>query len=83
MLLNHFIPFYEFLDMHGATIVLRLLSKMTRLKYYGAMKIQTDKVLQHSRPDILVLKKDPRICKIIDVACPMYQRAKLKKKDRK
>ena len=38
------------------------------------MKIQTDKVLEHSRPDILVLEKDTRICKIIDVACPFDTR---------
>ena len=45
-----------------------------KVKILWDMKIQTDKVLEHSRPDILVLDKDQRICKIIDVACPFDTR---------
>ena len=44
------------------------------------MKIQTDKVLKHSRPDILVLEKDQRICKIIDVTCSFDTRIIEKRK---
>ena len=45
-----------------------------KVKILWDMKIQTDKVLEHSRPDIVVLEKDQRICKIIDVACPFDTR---------
>ena len=45
-----------------------------KVKTLWDMKIQTDKVLEHSRPDIVVLEKDQRICKIIDVACPFNTR---------
>ena len=45
-----------------------------KVKILWDMKIQTDKVLEHSRPDIVVLEKDQRIWKIIDVACPFDTR---------
>ena len=45
-----------------------------KVKILWDMKIQTDRVLEHSRPDILLLEKDQIICKIIDVACPFDTR---------
>ena len=38
------------------------------------MKIQTDKILEHSRPDIVVFEKENRIYKIVDMAGPFDTR---------
>ena len=38
------------------------------------MKIQTDRVLNHNRPDIVVLEKKEKKCRLIDVACPFDTR---------
>ena len=35
--------------------------------------IQTDKEIEHRRPDIVVTNKDKRECKIIEIALPGYQ----------
>ena len=40
--------------------------------------IQTDKVLEHYKPDIVILDKDRRECVILDVACPFDTRVKEK-----
>ena len=44
-------------------------------------KIQTDKKIEHNKPDIVVLDKMERKCLIIDVACPFDIRVKEKEKD--
>ena len=38
------------------------------------MKIQTQKVLEHMRSDIVVFGKDTRSCKIVDMMCPFDAR---------
>ena len=39
------------------------------VKLLWDMQIQTDKVLEHSRPDIVLMNKGKRSAKIIDIAC--------------
>ena len=41
--------------------------------------IQTDKEIEHGRPDIVVINKEKRECKIIDIAVPGDQNIKVKK----
>ena len=41
-----------------------------KVKTLWDMNIQTDKVLEHSKQDIVILDKETRKCKIIDIACP-------------
>ena len=38
------------------------------------MRIQTDKELDHSKPDIVILDKESKLCKIIEVTCPFDTR---------
>jgi len=38
------------------------------------MRIQTDKVLAHNKPDIVIINKGKRLCTIIDVTCPFDTR---------
>ena len=38
------------------------------------MRIQTDKELDHSKPDIVILDKESRLRKIIEVTCPFDTR---------
>ena len=40
--------------------------------------IQTDKEIEHRRPDIVVIDKEKRECKIIDIAVPGDQNIKVK-----
>ena len=40
--------------------------------------IQTDKKIEHRRPDIVVIDKEKRECKIIDIAVPDYRNIKVK-----
>ena len=40
--------------------------------------IQTDKKIEHRRPDIVVIDKEKRECKIIDIAVPGDQNIKVK-----
>ena len=40
--------------------------------------IQTDKEMEHRRPDVIVSDKEKRECKIIDVAVPEDQNIKVK-----
>ena len=46
------------------------------------MKIQTDKILELSRPDIVVFEKENRTCKIVDLACPFDTRVVTKERER-
>ena len=40
------------------------------IKILWDMRIQTDNVIENSRPDIVVLNKITRKCVLIDIACP-------------
>ena len=40
-----------------------------KVKIFWDMKIQTGKLIEQSRPDIVVLKKESRCCNIMDVLC--------------
>ena len=44
--------------------------------------IQTDHVTEARRPDLVVVDKKERSCKIIDFAVPGYSRSEEKEKDR-
>ena len=44
--------------------------------------IQTDHVLDHNKPDIVLFEKKTRECVIIDVACPFDTRVKEKAKEK-
>ena len=44
------------------------------VKLLWDFKIQTDKVLEHNKPDILLFNKNTRTCLIVDVACPFDTR---------
>ena len=44
------------------------------IKIFWDMRIQTDKVIENSRPDIVVLNKITRKCVLIDIACPFDTR---------
>ena len=44
------------------------------IKILWDMKLHTDKVLEHSHLDIIVIDKKDRVSKLIDVACPFDTR---------
>ena len=50
-----------------------------KCKIFWDFAIQTDKEIEHRRPDILVIDKEQRECKIIDIAVPRDQNVKVKK----
>jgi len=52
------------------------------VKILWDMKLQTDKVLAHNRPDIVVLEKKERLCRLIDVACPFDTRVVDKEREK-
>ena len=43
--------------------------------------IQTDKKLEHNKPDLTIVDKEKKICYIVDVACPFDSRIVLKEKE--
>ena len=45
-----------------------------KVKILWDFKIQTDKVIEHSRPDITLIEKDKRVCTMIEVTCPFDSR---------
>ena len=53
-----------------------------KTKILWDFKIQTDHVLEHNRPDILVLDKELRTSLIIDIACPFDTRVPKKEKEK-
>ena len=53
-----------------------------KVKILWDMKIQSDKILEHSRPDIIVFEKEKRTCKIVDVACPFDTRVAEKEREK-
>ena len=50
-----------------------------KCKIFWDFAFQTDKEIEHRRPDILVIDKEQRECKIIDIAVPRDQNVKVKK----
>jgi len=53
-----------------------------KVKLIWDMKIQTDKVIEHSRPDIILMNKNTRELKIIDVACSFDTRVNEKEQEK-
>ena len=45
--------------------------------------IQTDQLISARRPDLVVINKKKRICKIVDSAVPVDHRIKLKESEKK
>ena len=41
-----------------------------RVKIWWDFNIQTDHVIQHGRPDIVIVYKKERKCQLIDIAIP-------------
>ena len=52
------------------------------VKMLWDFNIQTDHVIQHRRPDIVVLYKTERKCHLIDIAVPGDKRIKLKEQEK-
>ena len=52
------------------------------LKVLWDFTVQTDKHLQHNRPDILIVHKKKTECQIIDVACPGDSRLESKEDEK-
>ena len=44
--------------------------------------IQTDKKLEHNKPDLTIVDKEKKICYIVDVACPFDSRICSKEKEK-
>ena len=53
-----------------------------RVKILWDFNIQTDHVIQHRRPDIVVLYKNERKCHLIDIAVPGDKRIELKEQEK-
>ena len=53
-----------------------------RVKMLWDFNIQTDHVIQHRRPDIVVLYKTERKCHLIDIAVSGDKRIKLKEQEK-
>ena len=56
--------------------------KNDQVKVLWDFKIQTDRHLDHNRPDIVVLEKKERVCYIINVACPFDMRVLEKEQEK-
>ena len=57
------------------------LTENDALKFIWDMKLQSCKVIEHSRPGIVRFHKTTRECKVIDVSCPFD--TQVLKKERK
>ena len=53
-----------------------------RVKILWDFNIQTDHVVEHRRPDIVVLDKEGKRCQLIDIAVPGDSRVELKEKEK-
>ena len=53
-----------------------------RVKILWDFNIQTDHVIQHRRPDIVVLYKNERKCHLIHIAAPRDKRIELKEQEK-
>ena len=56
--------------------------KMIKVKIHWDRKIQTDRFMEHSSPDVVDLEKESRYYNIIDVSCPFDTRVVEKEKGR-
>ena len=54
-----------------------------RVKIFWDFNIQTDHVIQHRRPNIVVLYKTERKCHLIDIAVPGDKKIELKEHEKK
>ena len=53
-----------------------------RIKILSDFNIQADHVIQHRKPDIVVLYKNERKCHFIDIAVPGDKRTELKEQEK-
>ena len=53
-----------------------------RIKILWDFNIQADHVIQHRKPDIVVLYKNERKCHFIDIAVPGDKRTELKEQEK-
>ena len=65
----------------GITTSRKVLWK-TRVKILWDFDIQTDHVIQHRRPDIVIVYKKERKCQLIDIAIPGERRVELKEHEK-
>ena len=56
---------------------------MTRINSYRTFNIQTNHLIPARRPDLIIINKKTRICKIADFAVPADHRINLKESDKK
>ena len=66
---------------NGINMSQRKQLKITVVRYYGMLTIQTD-IIEIRRPDIVRINKTKNECKIIDVACPFDSRIEEREKDK-
>ena len=52
------------------------------VKLLWDFSIQTDRRIEHNKPDIVVLDKRKKMCLVIDVACPFDTRIKKKEQEK-
>ena len=57
--------------------------RMTHTNSYGTLDIQTDHLISARRPDLIIINKKKRTCKIVDFALPADHRIKLKESEKK
>ena len=57
-----------------------MLRLVNDVKVFWDFPIQTDKELDHNRPDITTIDKRNKVCWLIDVACPFDTRIDKKEK---
>ena len=50
---------------------------------YGIFDIQKDHLISTRRPDLIIIHKKKRICRIVDVAAQAYHKVKLKESEKK
>ena len=62
-----------------ALAITRARAANDKCKILWDFAVQTDKEIEHGRPDIVVINKEKRECKIIDIAVPGDQNIKVKK----
>ena len=56
----------------------RVLDDVDKPKIFWDLDFMTEREIEHRRPDIVVFKKEPRECQLIDVAIPGDQNIALK-----
>ena len=61
---------------------LKSIMENKRVKILWDFKIQTDHVIQHRQPDIVVVHKKEQKCQLIDIAIPKGSRVELKEHEK-